>query len=217
MIFRGIPRNNEEHIIRKLKYKIKILSSFVQMQTFASFEQALDYYVSFLKGEHEECPTHGPLDHETKCIIEPLIEINRSGFLTLDSQPATYKRRGDKRWRQHEYVYGITNNVSLKMLAQLGPEFEVYSVPLPCVKTATIQTAPPSVEEHKKDGEWISQDDPSEFHLSEIASSDYEMLFGEKEILGLFAVFVFDTLLPSSSKDSRKGLLCKQMAEVLSL
>ncbi len=57
---------------------------------FDSWQSILDFYQQFLKGEVDSCPTHGgPLDPESSEILKELLEINRLGVLTIDSQPAS--------------------------------------------------------------------------------------------------------------------------------
>lgn len=53
-----------------------------------SFQYILDYYYRFLQGELQEVPTHfGPLDEESAIILPQLLQLNRLGFLTVESQP----------------------------------------------------------------------------------------------------------------------------------
>lgn len=57
----------------------------------------------YLSGEADESPTYaGPPDPETAEILEPLLALNRAGFVTDQSQPAG---SGDG-WQQRAFVEG---------------------------------------------------------------------------------------------------------------
>lgn len=182
--------------------------------SFVSYDAALKHYIAFLKGNCDS-PTHeGPVEHETNCILDSLIKINQMGFLTLDSQPATYKRRGKFRTRQREYIYGIAPLNICEKLKHLDPQFQVHTIRLPIDSEYIANTGPSFLEEEKVNGVWIPEESEcSQFYLSDMANSDFGTLFGN--ISSLYAIVIVDTLLSSSSNDSRKGLLSGHIANLL--
>lgn len=54
-----------------------------------SYQQLIRTNISFLKGEIKKTPYHGaPVDPETLPLLDDLIQINRSGFISICGQPA---------------------------------------------------------------------------------------------------------------------------------
>ena len=70
-----------------------------------TFEELCAVNIRFLRGELPESPGHGgPPDPETSEIQDALIELNRRGFLTTESQPGTIFSPHAK---QRAYVTGL--------------------------------------------------------------------------------------------------------------
>ena len=73
-----------------------------------TFEELCEVNIRFLRGELPESPCHfGPPDPETSEIREALIELNRRGFLTTDSQPGILSSPHE---RQRAYVTGLARD-----------------------------------------------------------------------------------------------------------
>lgn len=115
---------------------------------YPTYQDALDYYYRFLKGEVYSCNTHhAPLMDETMFIKDNLLQMNRAGFLTTGSQPGErFETIKTLRSRygvgkivikeialQREYVIGyIPSNLLLKLqrgLDQTDNGFCIFAAP----------------------------------------------------------------------------------------
>lgn len=102
---------------------------------YSNYADALYGYQKYLVGENDGIPTYdGPLDEETKELVPDLVELNKNGFLTVDSQPGVLN---DETWQRSYVEFFVKKSVWDKLYAFLmySDLFYVYcdiSNPLSC-------------------------------------------------------------------------------------
>lgn len=108
-------------------------------------EYWINYNLDFLRGKRKETFYHGPLDNETKPLLNKLILVNKNGFFSLEGQPGICEEKfidetwtdenGKKRgnWfykvEQKSYIKGVVENnektKKLKTYLKYHPEIYV--------------------------------------------------------------------------------------------
>ena len=120
------------HDILNIKLAAEMISDYMTHSTasteeerptfpiFKSWAEIIAYYRRFLSGELDQCPTHGgPLEDESKVIGEQLLEVNRLGVLTVDSQPGFIEREGKAKFHWRGRVRHMTKYESRQRAALL--------------------------------------------------------------------------------------------------
>lgn len=95
------------------------------------FEDYQTYICKYLNGEYENTPWHyGEIDTETINLLYDLKNLNKLGFITINSQPGTYIKTDKYMELQRGYIEGFMKknlfNKLLKNIKSIKNNFVIY-------------------------------------------------------------------------------------------
>lgn len=98
-------------------YIMTVFSDYIFCNLAETVNEVKANNIAFLQGKLKSCYSSMGLHDETDPIIEKIIEINRLGFITTNSQPGVYDKVED--YYQRCYISGIVYKSKYKQLQRL--------------------------------------------------------------------------------------------------